>query len=722
MNRPALGSDNEPRRQYSFGEFILDLDRGILTRRGEEVPLRPKSFEALTHLVEHHGQLVSKSSLIEAVWPDAVVGDNSLAQCVFDIRRALGDDSQQLLRTKARRGYISTPRVTSLTSGFPVESAILSAPEPHRRKFKTAMIVIGVLVGVATVLILTLSLRRPLKPVLAYEPITNFTDSAVSPSLSPDGQLLAFIRGEYTFGGPGEIFVKLLPDGEPVELTHDDLDKRGTPQFSHDGARIAYAAHKPQSGWQTWVVPAMGGQPHLLLTNASGLSWIGVESKDSRLLFSELTGVGDQMAIVSSTESRSQHRTVYLPPQMGMAHRSYLSPDGKQVLIAEMDRGSWLPCRLIPFLGGSPGRQVGPMSAHCTDAAWAPDGKSMYFSADAGNGLHIWRQDFPDGVPEQVTSGVTEEEGIAVAPDGRSFFTSIGATQSSVWFHDSRGDRQITSEGYGFLPSLSADGKKLYYLLRAKKQTGFLTGELWIADLESEQRQRLLPDFLMQHYAISPDGQRAVFVAYHDRGQSQVWITALDGRSAPRQIASIDARKAYFGGDGHVLFLGEEKGTKFVYRVKENGSEPQKLVRIEAAASLFSVSPDGKWVAMPGTSDDMVWPAIVYPVDGGSSKLLCLPCASGNDVERTGPPGVSWSPDGKFLYLKFQDSIYAIPLRPGQMLPAIPSLGFRSKQDIAALPNVRVIPERGAFPGTDPSIYAFTKVTTQRNIYRVLLR
>jgi len=364
VNRPALGSDNEPRRQYSFGEFILDLDRGILTRRGEEVPLRPKSFEALTHLVEHHGQLVSKSSLIEAVWPDAVVGDNSLAQCVFDIRRALGDDSQQLLRTKARRGYIFTPRVTSLTSGFPVESAILSAPEPHRRKFKTAMIVIGVLVGVATVLILTLSLRRPLKPVLAYEPITNFTDSAVSPSLSPDGRLLAFIRGEYTFGGPGEIFVKLLPDGEPVELTHDDLDKRGTPQFSHDGARIAYAAHKPQSGWQTWVVPAMGGQPHLFLTNASGLSWIGVESKDSRLLFSELTGVGDQMAIVSSTESRSQHRTVYLPPQMGMAHRSYLSPDGKQVLIAEMDRGSWLPCRLIPFLGGSPGRQVGPMSAH----------------------------------------------------------------------------------------------------------------------------------------------------------------------------------------------------------------------------------------------------------------------------------------------------------------------------------------------------------------------
>ena len=91
----------------------------------------------------------------------------------------------------------------------------------------------------------------------------------------------------------------------------------------------------------------------------------------------------------------------------------------------------------------------------------------MYFSANAGSGYHIWRQRFPDGAPEQVTSGVTQEEGIEFAPDGRSFVTSIGTSQSTLWFHDSRGDRQITSEGFALLPSISPDGKKLYYLLRA---------------------------------------------------------------------------------------------------------------------------------------------------------------------------------------------------------------------------------------------------------------
>ena len=153
-------------------------------------------------------------------------------------------------------------------------------------------------------------------------------------------------------------------------------------------------------------------------------------------------------------------------------------------------------------------------------------------------GIHIWRQRFPDGTPEQVTFGVTEEEGIHFAPDGRSFVTSIGTSQSTVWVHDSRGDRQITSEGFAFLPSISPDGKKLYYLVRAGGARNLVSGGLWVADLESGQRQRLLPDFLMQHYTISADGQRVVFVAADDTGRTPVWLASLDGRTAPRQLTT----------------------------------------------------------------------------------------------------------------------------------------------------------------------------------------
>ncbi|MBI3265179.1 MAG: serine/threonine-protein kinase, partial [Acidobacteria bacterium] len=74
--------------------------------------------------------------------------------------------------------------------------------------------------------------RQPAGPARReYTQLTTFADSATSPALSPDGRMLAFIRGEYTFTGPGQIYVKLLPDGDPVQLTHDDLNKM-SPKFS----------------------------------------------------------------------------------------------------------------------------------------------------------------------------------------------------------------------------------------------------------------------------------------------------------------------------------------------------------------------------------------------------------------------------------------------------------------------------------------------------------
>jgi Tol biopolymer transport system component len=636
-----------------------------------------------------------------------------------DVPAALRLAIEKALRKDPAERYQSLQEMAADLHNVVRQSAEAAAQRPARRIRWAAGAVLAALgVAAGSAWIVSRMERTGAPAHLEYTQLTNFADSATSPALSPDGRMLAFIRGEYTFVGPGQVYVKVLPDGAPVQLTHDDMNKSGSPKFSRDGTRVAYTTVS-KSGWETWVVPALGGPPHPFLANASGLTWIEAGNRQS-LLYSELTGRGDQMAIVSSTESRAQHRTVYLPPEKGMAHRSNLSPDGTQVLLAEMD-SAWLPCRLTPFDGSSAGKPVGPARAHCTDAAWSPDEKWMYFSADAGNGYHIWRQRFPDGAPDQVTSGVTEEEGIEVAPDGRSLVTSIGASQSTVWVHDARGDQQITSEGYGLLPTVSPDGKKLYYLLRARAARHFLSGELWMADLESGQRRRLLPDFLIQHYAISADGRRVVFGVSDDSGRAPVWVADLDGRSAPWQVSSKDAWRADFVAGGYIIFIGEELGAKVVYRIKEDGSDLKKVVRTDSAGALFSASPDGKWVAIPISTESMAWPSMVYPVDGGSPTLLCVPCDSGNGVERAGSPGVSWSPDGKFLYLRFGESVYAIPLAPGKMLPPIPASGFRSKEEVAALPGARLIPQPGAFPGANPSIYAFTKVSTHRNIYRVSL-
>jgi DNA-binding winged helix-turn-helix (wHTH) protein len=91
---------------HSFDEFTLDLTRGSLLRGQEEIKLRPKAFDVLSYLIENHGRLVSKDELIKAVWPDSFVTDDSLVQCLMEVRRALGDEGQQIIKTVPRRGYI----------------------------------------------------------------------------------------------------------------------------------------------------------------------------------------------------------------------------------------------------------------------------------------------------------------------------------------------------------------------------------------------------------------------------------------------------------------------------------------------------------------------------------------------------------------------------------------------------------------------------------------
>lgn len=97
--------------QFEFDQFVFDPMAGQLLREGREVPLRPKSLEVLRLLVVNAGQLVTKDQLFAAVWPNTVVTDDALVQCVRDIRVALSDDQQRMVRTIPRRGYIFTATV-----------------------------------------------------------------------------------------------------------------------------------------------------------------------------------------------------------------------------------------------------------------------------------------------------------------------------------------------------------------------------------------------------------------------------------------------------------------------------------------------------------------------------------------------------------------------------------------------------------------------------------
>jgi TolB-like protein/DNA-binding winged helix-turn-helix (wHTH) protein/Tfp pilus assembly protein PilF len=124
---PAPSAPSISRCCYSFGEFTLDLERGALLRGGAHVDLRPKAFEVLRLLVERHGRLVTKQELLDAVWGRVVVTEGSVAKCMIEIRRAIDDRSQTLIRTVPRRGYVFDGPVT-------VDEADTRAPSPTEPK------------------------------------------------------------------------------------------------------------------------------------------------------------------------------------------------------------------------------------------------------------------------------------------------------------------------------------------------------------------------------------------------------------------------------------------------------------------------------------------------------------------------------------------------------------------------------------------------------------
>ncbi len=71
-----------------------------------DIPLRPKSFDVLSHLLENAGQLVTRDEVMAAVWPNVIVTEESLTQCVSEIRQALGGTGQSIIRTVPKRGYL----------------------------------------------------------------------------------------------------------------------------------------------------------------------------------------------------------------------------------------------------------------------------------------------------------------------------------------------------------------------------------------------------------------------------------------------------------------------------------------------------------------------------------------------------------------------------------------------------------------------------------------
>jgi len=689
---------------FSFGVVLYEMATGTLPFRGESSAMVCEAIlnrEPVAPMRLNPGLPAE----LEHIISKAVEKDRNLRyQHAADLRT----DLQRLKRDSSSGS--PQPTFGSAPSGVGAGPGLAVARSRRRWIYVAAGIVL--VAALAGALLLYRWSQVPPSVVAQWEQLTFFTDSAVYPELSPDGRMLAFIRGESSFFGPGQVYVKLLPNGDPVQLTHDARMKLA-PGFSPDGSRIVYSLVEP---WDTWQVPVLGGETRMLLPNSSSLSWIGSGKK---LLFSEIAE-GLHMILVTTDEGRGNRRVVYAPPgERSMVHHSYLSPDSKWVLVVEMDnRGNLLPCRVVPFQGNTEGRVIGPPGATCIGGAWSPDGRWIYLSVQT-TGFHIWRQRFPDGRPEQVTFGPTSQEGISMASDGRSFITSVGTEDSTVWLHDKDGDHQISSETSAGAPIFAADERSLYFLM-ANPQTH--DDELWRRDLSSGEQEKVLPGYSMggvgygtAGYSVSYDGKQVAFAAQDQSGNASIWIAPTDRRHSPVRLSSTTANEdsPLFLPNGDLIFRAIEGGNAYIYRMERDGRGRRKVAS-DRVLDLTAVSPDGRWVVAGAPVADEEHPAATraYAADASEAVTLCQDYC-----------GLLWDNEGKHVFVVIPhsyDGTYMLPLQSNG-LPRTPAGGIKSADD---LNNEKTADIKNRFvdSAVNPTTYAYTRQNIRRNLYRVPLR
>jgi formylglycine-generating enzyme required for sulfatase activity len=210
--------DQHTHSSYRFGRFTLDVPRGCVRLGNEEIALRPKTFDVLRHLAENAGRLVSKEELFETVWPNVTVTDDSLVQCIRELREKLGDRDHTLIKTIPRRGYLLEGPEPAITAP---ETEVVLADEitPRRRTLRTivatAAATLALVAAVIFVIAPRMSATKLPSPAVA-------TSKPSEPGIFRDcpscPEMVALPAGHFMMGSPADDPIRSRVEGLPRRI------------------------------------------------------------------------------------------------------------------------------------------------------------------------------------------------------------------------------------------------------------------------------------------------------------------------------------------------------------------------------------------------------------------------------------------------------------------------------------------------------------------------
>jgi Tol biopolymer transport system component/DNA-binding winged helix-turn-helix (wHTH) protein len=674
-------------RIIRFSTFEVNLDTGELHKRGQKVKLQEQPFQVLAALLERPGELVTREELRSKLWPaDTFVDfDHSLNAAIKRLREALGESAETpiFVETFARRGYrfIGNVELPAATSSVRLR--------PWQWSFTRNVFVIGLAVcAVALFIVYYSHSRRSKAGQPTVIPVGTEVGEKYSPSLSPDGQHLAFTWN----GGSGSnfsIYVKLVGTEEPVRLTKQaSIDFN--PVWSPDGRHIAFCRiQKAETG--IYVIPALGGTERRVrrtlweeqdsyeaFWSAGRLSW----SPDGKsLVFSDRVSPDEPAfsIFLLSLDSLEVRKLTSPLRSKGDVNR-VSSPDGQTLAFVSLrSRGDFNP-------------------------AISPDGQTLAFARISHGVQSIYTVPVSGGEEQRLISGGTYNWGLAWTPDGGDIvFAKAGwlAEEGWLWKISLRaGEQERLQLGQGGVQPVIR-GNRLVYV----RQMANLN--IWRRNLDSLQStgpsEKLISSTRFESGPqFSPDGTKIAFESTRS-GTYEVWMCRSDG-SGLIQLTHFNSHTGTprWSPDGQqIAFDSRAAGNADIYVIDSEGGSPRRLTSEPSGEVVASWSRDGRWLyfASDRTGDWEVWKMR----SAGGPAL---------QVTRHGGFAAFESPDGRFLYYAkglAVPGLWRIPINGGEEIELIRSLEAGYYGYWAAVGNGIYYLDTTAGPGI-----AFFNTTTHR--------
>ncbi len=607
---------------FRFGIFEVDFESGELWKQGRKIALHDQALRALGLLLEHPGEVVTREQFRNGLWPEDtfVDFDKSLNTTISKLRDVLGDSAAhpRFIETLPRRGYRFLSPVEEVSK--PKEPR----PEPAVTKPHLSRSWIWASATVALILV-SISASYGLRAIHHSEaqnikiiPLTTYPGNEQQPSISPDGNQVAFAWDGGPSSGNGvvskdyDIYTKTLGSEDPVRLTSNPADDLN-PIWSPDGQTIAFLRVLADHGGELVLVPSGGGAEHTLATilvhdkeAAIGLTWSPdgqwIATSDSETVQSPM-----RLALIS-VGTGEKRKLAYHSASMEDDINPSFSPDGKYLAFA---RHISPVVADIYVLELSREREVLPKILRVTNwnrlnrsPVWTEDGKELLFIGDDPRfGYRIWRVPaFRREEPRLVKEFGEDSSWIALAAGGTRLVYAKRTFDTNIWRiglppAQTEG-RRIASATTPIIsttrldtnPQYSPDGTRIVY---QSERSGM--AELWVckSDGSASHQVTRLNSKVSGYPRWSPDGKRIVF---HSRPRGYANLFILDVETLAYHQLTSGAYNDFapsFSQDGKWIYFGSSrKDGHQIWRMPAEGGPAQQITRDGGLVPLESV--DGK--------------------------------------------------------------------------------------------------------------------------------